>query len=49
MSPWGDALAEADEKEAIHVVDIDLSMIAEMRANLPYLSKKRPEIYAQTN
>ena len=47
MSPWGEALSQADETEQIIIAEIDLSIIAEMRQNLPYLSKKRPDIYAQ--
>jgi len=45
VSPWGDFIARADEKETILYGDIDLCQIDEIRAALPLLRHRRTDIY----
>ena len=48
VSPWGDILQEADEREQIILQEIDLSQIADIRAQLPILSARREDVYQLT-
>ncbi len=43
--PWGAVVHEMDEKEGIKVTTIDLDRTDEIRAQLPLLSARRPELY----
>lgn len=45
ISPWGDILVRADEKEEIIYADIDLSKIHKIRDELPLLKNRRDDIY----
>jgi N-carbamoylputrescine amidase len=45
VDPRGNIIAEAPEKEAVLVADIDLSLITEVRKEWPFLRDRRPEIY----
>ena len=45
VSPWGDFIAHADEKEQILYADIDLNKEEEVREQLPLLKHRRPELY----
>jgi len=44
-SPWGDFIAHADEKECILYGQIDLERVDAVRAQLPLLAHRRPELY----
>lgn len=44
-SPWGEILAEMDEKEGALVTEIDLSYADKIRRELPLLSARRPDVY----
>lgn len=43
--PWGRIISAADEKETILYGDIDFDMIEDVRAQLPIVSSRRPELY----
>ena len=45
VSPWGEFIAHADEKEQILYADIDLNREEEIREQLPLLKHRRPELY----
>ena len=49
LDPYGKALAEADEKEQTIFAEIDLSRIAEVRAQLPTFLHLREDIYTVSN
>ncbi len=44
-NPWGEVLAQADEKERIVFCEIDLSEIKKIREELPLLKNKREDLY----
>ncbi|AMD16962.1 carbon-nitrogen hydrolase [Methanobrevibacter sp. YE315] len=43
--PWGDIVAETDEKESLIISEIDLSEIEKIREELPLLKNKREDLY----
>ncbi len=43
--PWGDVIAESDEKENLIISEIDLSEIKKIREELPLLKNKRKDLY----
>lgn len=43
--PWGKVLHNSGEEPCMQVVDIDLGLVDEVRAQLPILSARRPELY----
>lgn len=45
VSPWGDFIAHADEKECIIYGDIDIERVDSVRDQLPLLKHRRPELY----
>ena len=45
VSPWGDFIAHADEKECILYADIDFDYEDSIRNQLPLLKHRRPELY----
>ena len=45
VSPWGDFIVHADEKECILYADIDLDYEDSIRNQLPLLKHRRPELY----
>ena len=45
VSPWGDFIAHADEKECILYADIDLDYEDSIRNQLPLLKHRRPGLY----
>lgn len=47
-SPWGDVVAELDEKPGILIRDIDLDQVASVREQLPILSARRTDLYSLT-
>ena len=44
-NPWGEIIAEADEKENLIICDIDLDEIKKIREELPILKNKREDLY----
>lgn len=46
VDPFGSVLAEAQEEETTLLVDVDLAAVEEQRRGIPYLTQKRPELYA---
>lgn len=44
-SPWGDIIAEANEKESLIISEIDLDEIKRIREELPLLKNKREDLY----
>ena len=45
VSPWGDFIAHADEKECILYADIDFDYEDSIRNQLPLIKHRRPELY----
>lgn len=45
ISPWGEILAEADEKETVLFANIDIESIADIRSRIPVFEDRRPELY----
>jgi omega-amidase len=48
VSPWGDIVATSDEKEALIVVDLDMTKVDEMRQGIPTMKQKRTDMYTLT-
>ena len=44
-NPWGEIIAEADEKENLIIAEIDLDEIKRIREELPLLKNKREDLY----
>ena len=44
-SPWGDVTACADEKDTLLTAALDFDRVAQVRAQLPLLSARRPSLY----
>ena len=47
VDPWGLVLAQASDREAVVVADLDLAAQDEVRTRLPSLANRRPEAYRQ--
>jgi predicted amidohydrolase len=45
VSPWGEVLAQMDEKEGMIVQEIDLSATEKIREQLPVLRQRRTDLY----
>lgn len=45
VSPWGEIVAEAGEKEEILYADLEMNQIAEVRNTIPVFSDRHPESY----
>ncbi len=45
IDPWGNALVEGQEEEGLFTATCDLNRVAEIRANIPVLQGRRPDIY----
>lgn len=48
VSPWGDVVARADERERILYADIDFEQVKAVRKQLPLLSSRRKDVYRLT-
>ena len=44
-NPWGEIIAETDEKESLIISEIDLDEIKRIREELPLLKNKREDLY----
>jgi len=47
--PWGQIVAEADEKESVISATISLDYLKKIREELPLLKHRRPEMYNSVN
>lgn len=45
VSPWGDVVAQMDEKPGIQITEIDLDRVEAIREQLPLLSARRTNLY----
>ncbi len=45
VDPWGTVLADAPDREAVVVADLDFADLRRIRAELPSLANRRPEAY----
>ena len=45
VSPWGDIIKEAGEKEGFQITEIDLAEADRIRSQLPLLSARRTDVY----
>jgi omega-amidase len=45
VDPWGKVLFEAGRKETLQTVEIDLSLVQDVRNRIPVLRDRRPELY----
>ena len=45
VSPWGDVVAQMDEKPGIQIMEIDLDRVEAIREQLPLLSARRTDLY----
>ena len=43
--PWGKVLLDLEESPGLGVVEVDLSVIAEVKQSLRYASQKQPDVY----
>lgn len=47
IDPWGEIVFEADDKEGIHLVEIDLGIVPEIRSRIPIFEDRRPDLYVK--
>jgi predicted amidohydrolase len=45
VDPWGLVLAQAPDSESYAIADLDLDRLQRIRADLPSLANRRPEVY----
>jgi predicted amidohydrolase len=45
VDPWGTVLARVDDGEGVCVADLDLARLDEVRAQIPSLEHRRPDVY----
>jgi len=45
VSPWGDVLARLDENEGMALADLDLTLVDNVRRELPLLAHRRQDLY----
>jgi len=45
VDPWGIVLAQAPDREAVVVADLDFERLREVRERLPALRHRRPDVY----
>lgn len=45
VSPWGEIIAQMDEKQGVMVVDIDLDYVDKIRSEFPMLEHRRTDVY----
>ncbi len=45
IDPWGEVIAEAEEKEMIVYADINLGLVDEVRGRIPVFADRRPTLY----
>jgi deaminated glutathione amidase len=45
IDPWGTVLAQVEDEAGICVADLDFARLAEVRAQIPSLANRRPQVY----
>jgi deaminated glutathione amidase len=45
VDPWGVVLAQAADDECVITVDLDFTLLAQVRSRLPALDHRRPDVY----
>jgi len=45
IDPWGNVLAQAEDRPGVMTVDFDLDQCEQVRAKLPSLAHRRPDVY----
>jgi omega-amidase len=45
IDPWGEVIAEADERQQVLRAEIDLSLVDEVRGRIPVFDDRRPQLY----
>lgn len=47
VNPWGEILVQGDDREALLVAQIDLTMVDDVRARVPVFRDRRADVYAK--
>ena len=47
VNPWGEILAQGDEREALLIAQIDLDLVDDARAQVPVFRDRRADVYAK--
>ncbi|PWW05492.1 putative amidohydrolase [Paenibacillus cellulosilyticus] len=45
IDPWGEVIAESDDREGILTAEIDFAIVDEVRARIPIFEDRRPTLY----
>ena len=45
VDPWGNVIAQMDEKEGYQLIELDLSKINSIRQQLPLIKHRRTDLY----
>ncbi len=45
VTPWGEVIARCDGRECVKIVDLDFSIVEEIREQLPILRARRTDLY----
>lgn len=47
IQPWGEVLWEGEEDEELAIIDVDFSIVDEVRTRIPVYEDRRPSLYAE--
>ena len=47
VNPWGEILAQGDEREALLIAQIDLDLVDQARAQVPVFRDRRADVYGE--
>lgn len=47
VNPWGEVLAQGDDREALLIAEIDLALVDDVRARVPVFRDRRVDIYSK--
>ncbi|MBI5301886.1 MAG: carbon-nitrogen family hydrolase [Chloroflexi bacterium] len=47
VNPWGEILAQGDDREALLIAQIDLDMVDDVRARVPVFRDRRADVYGK--
>ncbi|MCI0475505.1 MAG: carbon-nitrogen family hydrolase [Anaerolineales bacterium] len=47
VNPWGEILAQGDERDALLIAQIDLDLVDDVRARVPVFRDRRAEVYGK--
>ncbi|MCJ7843650.1 carbon-nitrogen family hydrolase [Lederbergia sp. NSJ-179] len=48
IEPWGNVLWTGTENEELAIIDVDFSIVSEIRERIPVYDDRRPDLYAST-